>query len=335
MERSRNEIDELISGKTEITKKIARQLESIIGGKDTFWLKREEQYRESLARLSGEASQSQKTEWLQQIPLREMINFGWIPQVRSIDEKFAACLKFFNVSDVPSWRKSYEGMIEFAAFRTSASFSSSLGAVAAWLRQGEIEALSTQCNPWNKARFKASLPRLRELTMDKSPQSFLPKLKAICAESGVCVVIAPAPSECRASGVTMFVADDKALVLLSFRYLVDDQFWFTFFHEAGHLILHGKKEVFVEEADRKGEISTEEKEANSFAETTLIPPEFRDELLNIRPTKPMEVARFARRIGISHGIVIGQLQHFGRIAKGKFNRYKVYYNKEEALAFSR
>ncbi len=147
-----------------------------------------------------------------------------------------------------------------------------------------------------------------------------------CAESGVAVVILRAPTGCKASGATRFHSPDKALLLLSFRYLSDDHFWFTFFHEAGHLLLHGEKGFFLEGVDT---LSTDkEEEANDFAVHTLVPPAFQKALLNLR-NNARTVIRFAMQVGISPGIVVGQLQHLGHIRRDQLNRLKRRYIWEE------
>ena len=210
-------------------------------------------------------------------------------------------------------------MLSTAAFRSSPTFESKPGAVAAWLRQGELEAESMPTGTWNATQFEATLQQLRALTRKKNPQEFLPELSKHCAACGVAVVIIRAPTGCRASGVTRFVSPNKALLMLSFRYLSDDHFWFTFFHEAGHLLLHGKEAIFLEGSDLLN--TRQEAEANDFAAGVLIPPRFKADLLRL-PRNTYEVVRFARRVGISPGIVVGQLQHSGRIKRNELNRLK-------------
>jgi Zn-dependent peptidase ImmA (M78 family) len=108
-------------------------------------------------------------------------------------------------------------------------------------------------------------------------------------------------------------------LLLSFRYLSDDHFWFTFFHEAAHLLLHGPNALFLEAPDVLN--SEQEQEANDFAARTLIPQTFGSELSRLRLTHE-DLIRFARRVGVSPGIVAGQLQHQGRLRRDQMNRLK-------------
>jgi len=136
------------------------------------------------------------------------------------------------------------------------------------------------------------------------------------------VVIVRAPDGCRASGATQFLTSDKALLLLSFRYLTDDHFWFTFFHESGHLLLHGEKSIFLEGDDTPFNI--EEQEANDFAGKVLIPDELQSSLLNLNPDTK-EILRFAIHAGISPGIVVGQLQHKKLFKYNQMNRLKKQY----------
>lgn len=249
-----------------------------------------------------------------------MIKFGWImPMSTSLEAKETACLQFFDVANVNAWRDSYRGALETAAFRTSAAFNSHPGGVAAWLRQGEIEASSIDCKPWDTEKFKRALSKIRALTWTKSPDIFIPKLKEYCAECGVAVVILRAPTGCRASGATRFLSARKALLLLSFRYLSDDHFWFTFFHEAGHLLLHGKNALFLEGANMA--TTEQEEEADSLAASTLIPTEYRSALLTL-PRDGREVIKFARAVGVSPGIVVGQLQHMGHLQRNQLNALK-------------
>jgi Zn-dependent peptidase ImmA (M78 family) len=115
------------------------------------------------------------------------------------------------------------------------------------------------------------------------------------------------------------MSSDKALLQFSFRYLTDDHFWFTFFHEAGHLILEGDNAFFLDGGDTPR--SDQEHRANEFAADLLVPPEERNSLLTIAPNA-RDVIRFAVRIGVSPGIVVGQLQHAGRIRQNQLNHLK-------------
>ena len=261
------ETKHLLDGRLKLTDEIAQRLEVALGVPATFWIKRESQYTEDATRLQR-APDTRETKWLSDLPLKDMAKLGWIDGAVN---PLAACLLFFGVSDPTMWHEKYKHVFRMAAFKTSATFDSETGSVSAWLRQGEIESDAISCKSWNPDTFKKALPKIRLLTRQYDPSIFIPALQEICAECGVAVVVLRAPSGCRASGATFFLSQEKALLLLSFRYLSDDHFWLSFFHEAGHLLLH-KKTLFLEGTEKAS--TKEECEANDFAATILIPKTF-------------------------------------------------------------
>jgi len=326
--RSLEETGALLQGRLPLTTDIASRLETAFGVPRSFWMARESMYRRELAGLEARTSGAAARDWLKQLPVNDMIQFGWL-QPRKGEDPLAACLRFFGTPDLDSWRAVYRDVLKGAAFRKSPSFPSSPGAVAAWIRQGERQATSIPCRPWNARRFEALLPEIRPLTRKKDPRVFLPELVRRCADCGVAVAVVRAPSGCRASGATRFVSDRRALLLLSFRYLTDDQFWFTFFHEAAHLLLHGERGFFLEGPDS---LSTkEENQASDFAANLLVPSAFEKHLMTLRTTH-VDVIRFARFVGVSPGIVVGQLQHQGRIPRNYLNKLKRHYAWDEESA---
>jgi plasmid maintenance system antidote protein VapI len=312
----------LLEGRSAITLALARRLSSVLGASVEFWMARDYRYRETISKL-----QASQKDWLAELPINDMTKLGWLNAAPS--ELVGACLRFFSMPSIPAWRASYGDLLNRTAFRTSKSFKSERGAVAAWLRAGELNAAAINCRPWNPGGFRTTLVKVRALTRQKDPDRFVPKLQQLCAPSGVAVVIVRAPDGCRASGATRFISPEKAILQLSFRFLKDDQFWFTFFHEAGHLLLHGPDGFFLEESGAPA--TAQENEANDFAVRTLIPAEEEAAMLRL-PAKSEAVIRFATRIGIAPGIVVGQLQHRGRLPQNYLNGLKRHFEWDETSA---
>lgn len=296
-------ISQLINGKAPITDETAIKLERVVGSTAQFWLSREVQYREGLVRIAERDMLKVVADWLKELPLKEMIDFGWIRGFADRGEQVAECLRFFGVATVDVWRKEYGEPL--AAFRSSSKFDKHAGAVAAWLRQGERSATTIRTESYDKASFKEALGSLRALTKESDPEIFVPQLIETCARTGVAVVIEPAPKGCPVSGATLWLSPDKALLMLSLRHKTNDHFWFSFFHEAGHLLRHGKRLRFIE---MEGALSTEhEEEANEFAADWLIPHHDARNLATLGQSESA-IRTFADQLGIAPGIVLGRMQ---------------------------
>jgi len=296
----------LINGKAPITEDTAIKLERVIGSTAHFWLAREAQYREGLMRIAEKDSLKAAADWLKEIPLKEMINFGWIRAFADKGEQVAECLRFFGIATVDLWKKEYGE--PSAAFRSSEKFDKHAGSVATWLRQGERCAATLKTEPYDRTAFKSVLGTLRTLTREPDPDIFIPQLIEACAKTGVAVVIEPAPKGCPASGATLWLTSDKALLMLSLRHKTNDHFWFSFFHEAGHLLRHGKRLRFIEVEGALG--NEHEDEANEFARDWLIPPQYSRSLAAIQKSD-LAIREFADQLGIAPGIIVGRLQKEG------------------------
>ena len=150
---------------------------------------------------------------------------------------------------------------------------------------------------------------------------FLPQLQALAGAAGVAVVFVPAPPGCRVSGATQWLSPERALIALSLRHKSNDHLWFTLFHEAGHILKHGKKATFVDGLDAVHE--EHETEADRFAADQLIPPAAAQKLQGLRSEQEVKAAAMA--LGIAPGIVVGRLQHEGWLPRTDLNGLKVSY----------
>lgn len=317
---SRKHVNELVKGKATLSPETATQLASVLGSTPEFWLRMEAGYRARLAALEARGTHTAAIPWLAELPIPHMNKCGWISRHKDKTDVVAECLRFFGVASVEAWRSTYEAPL--VAFRASTKLEKKHGAVAAWLRQAERMAEKVRCAPYDPAGFREELHALRALTSEPDPQVFLPQLAERCARRGVAVVIVPAPTGCPASGATKWLTADKALLVLSLRHKSDDHLWFSFFHEGAHLVLHGKKLLFIEGLD--GLDDTHEHEANRYAANLLIPPSEASRLIGA-PWRAEAVEQLARQWGIAPGIVVGRMQHDKLLPPSHLNDLKVRY----------
>jgi HTH-type transcriptional regulator/antitoxin HigA len=199
-----------------------------------------------------------------------------------------------------------------------------VGAISAWLRLGEQQAEKRDGPKYDKIRFERALKAIRTLTC-QPPSVFEPQMHTLLHEAGVILVLVPAIPRAHVSGVARWLSPTRPLIQLSLYGKTNDKFWFTFFHEAAHILLHAntkeeKRAVFLDDPNASHSDKPQEHEANQWAGDWLIPPEYNSELRDLR--SKAAVVDFATRIGIHPGIVVGRLQHDGIIEPSWMNDLK-------------
>jgi len=311
-------INEIIKGKAGITPETAIQFERVLGIPASFWNKRQKHYEENIAKQAERNRLLNSSGLLKKLPIKEMISFGYIMGSSNKITLMEQVLNFLGVASPKAFEE--ECLSSAVHYRKSTAFEADEFALAAWLRRGRLLSDGINCNPYNKATFKSILPGIRSLTR-LSPQEFVPELQSACAKAGVAVVFVPELPKIRAFGASYWISG-KPVIQLCLRGKRDDILWFTFFHEAGHIILHERKRaIYLDSEDCEGK---EEEEANQFASELLIPLQ---ELTSFIRTTPrittQSILAFANRMGIAPSIVVGRLQHDGIVPYTHFNRLRI------------
>jgi len=309
----------IIKGSNPVSAESAVVFDRVLGISAEVWNNLDAQFRLFHARQKARDSLENAVEWSKKFPLGELAKRGILPKTRDAKEKAAALLQFFRIKDPDAWTPLDENMS--VAYRKSASFETNYETVACWLRLAQIKAERIQTEPYDANAFRNALDQIRSLT-SKKPEVFEPAMKELCAKSGVAVVFVSELRGTHLSGAARWLTSDKAMVALSLRHKSDDHLWFTFFHEAGHILKHGKKAVYIDEENAA--TTKQEQEANRFAAVSLVPEaKYRDFISNYpKPTK-RQVRNFAKNAGIAPGIVVGRLQHDDVLPYNWFNDLKV------------
>lgn len=301
--RSPKLISEIISGKAPIEPKTALQFEKVLGVDAGIWLGIEASYRLRLEREAEARRDEEEIAWAKAFPIGELVKRGIIEKPKSNAEKVKAVLSFFGVASVEAWRVRQAGLS--VAYRHSPSFKSEDEALYTWLRLGELEADRINCPDYNKAKFRSSLLRIRELTTTQSIEGLM-QAQRLCQEAGVVLAVVKPLPKTALSGATRWITPRKVLIQLSARHMSNDHLWFSFFHEAAHILFHSKKAVFIES---KGKLTEADAEANRWATEFLIPPgDWEQFRMTFRFTEEI-IKSFAEEQGIAPGIVVGRLQH--------------------------
>lgn len=318
--RSPKLISEIISGKAPLEPETALQFEKVLGVDASIWLGIETDYQLHRAREIEAEEAAQKAEWVKAFPVNDLIKRGCFQKPDSEGDAMSKLLAFFGVGSVDAWGVRYSAAN--VAYRHSQAFDSSETALATWLRLGELNAEQQECADYNETKFKQAVRDIRGLTCTPIKDA-LERVTELCNEAGVALAVVRPLPKTALSGAAWWINPRRPIIQLSARHKSDDHLWFSFFHEAAHILLHSKKSIFVDGG--KGDDSDFEEEANEWAANALVPKKAWASFVSGSPNSEQAVRAFADQQGIAPGIIVGMLQHEKRLPWTHLNKLKVRY----------
>ncbi len=296
MDLSEKHVSHLLNGKVALTPDVARRLEMVLGVPADFWNRLEAIYREKLTKVKDENEMDEDMRLARNFPYGEMARNGWVPQTRDAKEKVIGLRKFFGVARL--------GLVEqfvpqYIAWRQLGDATKNHYALMAWIQQARWMAQEREIKPIHIKGLEKAIPQIKSLT-ELEMDVFSEKLINLLANYGVALVFVPYLKNSFLQGATFY--DGKKYVIgMTARTGYGDIFWFSLFHELGHIILgHVGKSGGIMEAD--------ERAADYFAEDYLIAPEEMNSFIKKGDYTESAIIQFARKLGVDVGIVVGRLQ---------------------------
>lgn len=319
MARPVKTINEIVQGKAAITPDTAIQLELSLGISAEIWNNLETSFRAHQAEERAIHQLERDIDWAEAFPLRDLARMGLIEEANAPVDKVRELLGFFGVSSREAWGRQWEKPV--AAFRASKAHPSELPAVSAWLRWGEILAATSNPRPFDREAFRALLPQLKRLTR-QDPVQAIPQVQQLCAGVGVLVVLTPEFKGTRLSGAARHLPNRSALIQLSLRHKTDDHLWFSFFHEAAHLLEGSNSDQIDLDEPKQEPTDEEERAADSLARNLLVSSSSFERLVSAGDFSGTTIRKFAKEEGVSPGIVVGRLQREGHLSWSRLNNLK-------------
>jgi len=299
-------INQIVQGTAPLTPDTALRLERALGTPSHMWNRLEAAYQDQETRNRSRENAKASLGWLRRFPSAELTKHkviaGGDPQ-----EHVEQLLNFFQVADVEAYRKVWSGPVA-SGFRRARHLKVNEDATALWLRLAEIEADGMSLDPYDPSKFGQVLPLLRGLTRLEDDDEALEKAQQLCGSAGVAIVHIPEVSGSRACGAARWTVSDRPMIALSGRYKYVDSFWFSLFHEAAHLQLHPKRQMYLHVEKPEGDNSDGlEEEADRFAARHLV---------DAKVARQMQagltfdqIRALADEAGVGVAIIAGQLCH--------------------------
>ncbi len=300
-------ISQIIAGKTMYSTELALIFERTLGISAGIWISLSEKYQlmQMRKKTRGELLSKNNIEWMKKFPLTEMKTRSILPDTKDKGDLLESLFRFFGVADVNSWNVYQES--REALFRKSASFSENEFATSVWLKLARDKAEALQTTDYCKDSFEGALAQAKTL-ISKNLVSSFPDLRSLCAAAGVALVLIPEFKKTHLSGASWWLTPQKAVIALSLRYKQGDHFWFPFFHEAAHILLHSKKSIFLDTFSDRVLNSELEIEANDYSQNFIIPATRWQKFVSGMVFNESTVTRLADDLNLHPGTIVGRLQ---------------------------
>lgn len=287
----------LVRGEQSLSVDIAKKLSRMLGTSIKYWLNLQNAYDALIAEFESEKELIEERKVFKYIDytyLRD--NYGLPNLPRKIDQQIIETRRALNVSSLTVLNKC----------DVAANFRSSQGVLldANRIRANTMvqiainEALKIEAPRFDIHKFEEATNKA--LFMTNRHEDFYPSIRDLFLEAGVVFKIMPNMKGSKINGATKKIGN-KVLLMVNDRGTYADTFWFTLFHEIGH-IMAGDYGTSMEEDNGKKEDA-----ADAYARDKLIPPEAYEKFVTNNRFTSRDILYFAKQINRDPGIVVGRL----------------------------
>lgn len=292
----------LIRGEQSLSIDIASKLSRMLGTTITFWLALQQAYDEKVGEFLSEEELKREREVFKLIDYKYFReNFGLPNLPRKVDEQIKCVREFLSVSSLTVLEKRNLA-VNFRSYTEDLTKSNVVNANT-MVQIAINQALKTETPKYNKKKFEEAVSFA--LTQTKNHEGFLPAVKTAFRKAGVALVVLPNLKNSGINGATKKL-DGKVMLMVNVRRHYADTFWFTLFHEIGHILNGDLGITFQDES---------EDEADLYAQRALIPQEKYEKFVSQHPCLDEDtITRFAESIDQDPGIVLGRLMKDKKVA---------------------
>lgn len=309
LETNGKTISLLLSGDISLSNELAKKLSQMLGTSVDVWIGLQKKYEEECCKIEQKKELELELATLKNLDYNYFSSINVVKSTKNKLEQIVNLRSYLKVSSL-NVLKSQD---LFLACRTSVNNVNEKNIINtnAWIQTGVNIAKSIKCSPFNGSKLKKHIDDIREMT--KQPTHvFYPRLKEIFSSCGVAFFVLKYLPNSGINGAVKWLNKEKVLLVLNDRGKDADKFWFSLFHEIGHILQQKKRQVYVSINSKMslGMADPEsEKDADSFASNALVPEEKYSQFLSNKNFTYNAIREFANNIGIHECIVIGRLQH--------------------------
>lgn len=291
----------LVRGEQNLSIDISMKLSRLIGTSVNYWLNLQKEYDARIAEFRSEQELEEERKIFDLIEynyFRE--NFGLPDCVRKKDDRIRFIREYLNVSTLSVLKKRDMAV----NFRSSTRDLDEKSTVCAniLVQIATNLAMKTKAPKFNKNKFEEATQYALSLTGNH--KDFYPLIRESFLKAGVVFIILPNICGSTINGATKRIGNSIVL-MVNDRKRSAYSFWFTLFHEIGHII-NGDYGISFEK-----EYGEMEEKADKYAEDSLIPPDEYKDFVKGKKFDVQSIKGFAGLIDRDAGIVLERLDKDG------------------------
>lgn len=290
----------LIRGEQSLSIDIAMKLSRMVGTSINYWLNLQKSYDSLIAEFKSEEELVEERavfDCLDYKYFRDNFDLPDLP--RKKDEQIKQVREFLQVATLTVFTKK-DMAVSFRSASAEITESNIIKANA-MVQIAINKALKVSTPKFNKSKFEEAIQYA--LTLTQNHEEFYPLIRKAFMDAGVVLVILPNLPGSKINGATKKLGNGNIMLMVNDRRLNADLFWFTLFHEIGHIINGDYGISFETEEGEK------EDNADKYAEDMLIPRALYGDFVKQKKFDVQSICRFAKQIDRAPGIILGRLQN--------------------------
>lgn len=315
-------VSNVIAGKKDISSKFAFALEYALGVPKSFWINLQANYDAELLEANKEQTITDEERTARE-ELKDVVKFlrqkGRMPVGEKKDESILSLRKALRISNISNVRD----MVPAGAFRMSSAVNVNPYVLGAWIRLCQISSEKREVETVFRVDCVDELICELKGVMVRKENNVQEELRSIFARYGIDFSVVKNFRGAPVQGYVAPKSDGSYQMVVTIRNAYADIFWFSIFHELGHIVNGdiSKKVNFVDD----GSDIEKENAADRFARNKLISETDYQVFINEKNFGIESIKRFAATQNVMPYIVIGRLQKEKKLDYRLFSNYKLRY----------
>lgn len=315
-------VSNVIAGKKGISANFAMGLEYALGVPKSFWLNLQANYESELLEINEEQTITNEERRARE-DLKDIVKYlrqrGMMPIGEKKDDSILSLRKVLQISNIANLKE----MIPVGAFRIAANTAVNQNVLGAWIRlcqlAGDDKTISTK---FDKKYTNDLINEIKSIMCQKDA-NIQRDLKDVMVKYGIDFSVARNFRGAPVQGYISQKSDGIYQMVLTIRGAFADIFWFSLFHEIGHIVNGdiGKNLKFLDD----GSDYDKELAADLFASNMLLSPESYKMFIQREDFSIEAILKYAKSQNVMPYIVIGRLQKEEYLDYRIFSNYKLRY----------